>query len=112
MYELGINVYEDIDFDFEDNNDDPNPIGRNIGNGKEKSRNEFALMTAPPRHVLKALDEKSRLDSSGHYVVGFDSSSGAGFQIHNFNNLNKLSKAFSSVSKIFIDHSMHMLLYK
>ncbi len=79
-------MYEDIDFDFDDD-DDPNPIGRNNngdndeegGKGKS-SKNEFALMTAPPRHVLKALDEKSRFDSSGHYIVGFDSSSGAGIQ--------------------------------
>jgi hypothetical protein len=77
-------VYEDIDFDFDDE-DDPNPIGRNNNgdNGDEggkgkSSKNEFALMTAPPRHVLKALDEKSRFDSSGHFIVGFDSSSGAG----------------------------------
>jgi hypothetical protein len=79
---LGINIYEDIDFkaDFDDDDDGLLESTTASANADAKSSdfskktNEFALMTAPPRHVLKALDEKNRNDKSGHYVVGFDSS--------------------------------------
>jgi hypothetical protein len=77
LYELGINVYEDIDFESDNDEDDPDPIG-NGGNTKRSSSNEFALMTAPPRHVLRALDEKSRHDTTERFVVGFDSKSEQG----------------------------------
>ena len=77
---MGINVYEDADIEDDDDFGDTTNVDSNAGVKSDfaKPSNEFALMTAPPRHVLKALDEKNRNDKSGHYVVGFDSANSPG----------------------------------
>lgn len=76
LYDLGINVHREIDF-IDDALEDPDidPLAEGGGDrhrSKDKSERN-ALVAAPPRHVLRALDEKKALDRSGQFIVGFDS---------------------------------------
>ena len=58
LYDLGINVHDEEEFNLYD--EDP----------KNGEKNKNALMTMPPRNVLRALDKDQQKDD--RFVVGLD----------------------------------------